>query len=45
MKIFINEFAKLQKVGIIHGDIKPANFLLVKDKWKISDFGCAQRLD
>jgi len=41
MKIFITEFAKLEKIHINHGDIKPGNFLLVKNKWKICDFGCS----
>ena len=41
VKIFVNEFAKLEMLGINHADIKPANFLLVNGKWKISDFGIA----
>ena len=37
----INE---VHKKGIIHQDIKPANFVLVKGKIKLIDFGIANKM-
>lgn len=36
--------AALHKDSITHRDLKPANILLVKDLWKLGDFGIARSL-
>ena len=44
MAQIINTFALLQKNHITHRDIKPQNIMLVKGKFKITDFGNARLL-
>ena len=44
MAQIINIFALLQKNHITHRDIKPQNIMLVKGKFKITDFGNARLL-
>ena len=35
----------LQQVGLRHGDVKPANVLRVRGKWKLADYGMMGGLD
>jgi hypothetical protein len=35
----------LQRAGLRHGDIKPANILRVRGKWKLADYGMMGGLD
>ena len=44
MAQIINTFSLLQKNHITHRDIKPQNIMLVKGKFKITDFGNARLL-
>ncbi len=37
--------AFLQAVGLRHGDVKPANVLRVRGKWKLADYGMMGGLD
>ena len=37
----INAVNEIHKVGIVHTDLKPANFLLVGEMLKLIDFGIA----
>lgn len=35
---------KIHEAGIVHRDIKPENILLVRGKWKFSDFGLSRKM-
>jgi serine/threonine protein kinase len=37
---------RIHRLGIVHRDVKPSNFLVMADMGvKLSDFGCARRID
>lgn len=44
LKVDIYVFYPLFLSGIVHADLKPANFVWVDDNLKIIDFGIASRL-
>eukprot|EP00392_Amoebophrya_sp_AT5.2_P006237 g6247.t1 len=41
----VTAVAEIHRQKVIHSDVKPANFLLIRGKVKLSDFGLARRIN
>lgn len=41
LRQFVNGYAELHRLGIIHSDLKPDNILIHNGVYKIADFGLA----